>query len=294
MYAIFPGWCFMWRPSARSRTFLSTSTYVRTIRPKYYSVACIYFRLRQQGMSIANRRLPSITNMPTARAMVRSTPLFPHTSHRTWYTPTPPTTLRTFSQRLRGYPSLPRRLLQDAATQRGSRGQPTARVSLQLAPRELARMRAVDISIINNETRSAETARYRRALPFLGRAWQDMVLTRAAQAQLAAAGDRAVVVPTAAAARADVLRLKRRGELATEVGFIRCMHTDWCHACVVLAIVYSSTCRGDAIGCTYVMYCDCAHFLFVVVRLSADHEACDSVNPPAPPAQPSSVCYTRV
>ena len=72
-----------------------------------------------------------------------------------------------------------------------------------------------------DRTRSAEAEIYcRHVLPFLGRAWQDMVLTRVARGT--AAGDRAVAVPATAAARADVLRLKRRGELAREVTFLRC------------------------------------------------------------------------
>lgn len=80
-------------------------------------------------------------------------------------------------------------------------------------------MRTVGSS--TDRTRSAEAEiYYRQVLPFWGRAWQDTVLTRGARGT--AAGDRAVAVPTAAAARADVLCLKRRGELATEVKFLRC------------------------------------------------------------------------
>lgn len=76
----------------------------------------------------------------------------------------------------------------------------------------------------NLTPRSIEAARYRyrHVLPFLGRALQDLVLTRAAAQGTPVENRRVVVVPTTAEARADVLRLKRRGELATEVSYLRC------------------------------------------------------------------------
>lgn len=147
--------------------------------------------------------------------LVPDTLLFRRTLHRTWIPP--PLRPRHYSanvpQKFRRYafplPSFFRTPLHSE-----TEGQPTTRGSLQQAPRGLARIRPVDNSTINR-TRSAEATRYNRSRPFLGRAWQVMVLTRAERGTTA--GHRTVAVPTAAAAREGVLRLKRRGELATEV-----------------------------------------------------------------------------
>lgn len=111
-------------------------------------------------------------------------------------------------------------------------------------------MRAVDNS--TNRARSAEAEIYRNVLPFLGRAWQDMVLTRAARGT--PAGNRGVAVPSAATARADALRLKRRGELATEVTRLRGTGVMY----LTFAVVLICFCRGDGIGWTGVVLASCS------------------------------------
>lgn len=68
------------------------------------------------------------------------------------------------------------------------------------------------------------------------------MLTRAARGT--PAGNRGVAVPSAATARADALRLKRRGELATEVTRLR---GTGVHVFDVDSLCPFS-CRGDGIG----------------------------------------------